>query len=314
MTAHQLNWSHGSARVLTTAAMLTDCEFLVNGKGFAPFARAPWLDNPKDDGVTGHLRVLGGDFVCLPFGIGRAVAGAPPDWQAILTGPTAGPIHGPAAELDWTVSAACGSAITLTLDYPQASPVRRVERKIAVRDNAPALDFSLVIHARRRSAISVGLHPILRLPDTPGRLHLAAAFAFGLTHPVYGAASFASLEEIGLSHVPLVPRRDLNAQLCGMQGPLRATYLDEGARVELDWDRSLLPSLQIWHTDGGIGGAPWHHAYRGIGVEPIASAFDLDTAVSCGPNPINARGVATSLQIDPENPVTIAHSIRAFAT
>jgi len=31
--------------------------------------------------------------------------------------------------------------------------------------------------------------------------------------------------------------------------------------------------LQIWHTDGGIGGPPWHNRFRGIGLEPVASAF-----------------------------------------
>ena len=310
---HALNWSHGSARVLTIAAMLADCEFQVAGRGFSPFARAPWMDLGGTAGVTGHLAVLGGDFACLPFGIGRDTQGAPPDWAAVLSGPTPGPIHGPAAEEAWTVLEVSDTAIRLGLDYPAASPVLRVERSIVGRPGVAALDCMLVIHARRRAAISVGLHPVLRLPDVPGRLHLSARFDFGLTHPGYGATEFADLAEVGLAHVPLSPRRDLNAQLCGMRGPLRAVWLDEGMGVELDWDRALLPSLQIWHTDRGIGGPPWHNTYRGIGVEPIASAFDLDTSVSCAPNPINARGVATCITIDPAAPVTIRHAITAFA-
>ena len=99
-----------------------------------------------------------------------------------------------------------------------------------------------------------------------------------------------------------------------MLGPLRAVYLDDGVGLEIDWDRNLLPSLQIWHTDGGISGAPWHNAFRGIGLEPVASAFDLDSSVSCAPNPINARGVATAIQIDPVAPVTIRHIFQAFST
>ena len=87
----------------------------------------------------------------------------------------------------------------------------------------------------------------------------------------------------------------------------KSNPLDEGVGLEIDWDRNLLPSLQIWHTDGGISGAPWHNAYRGIGLEPVAS-------VSCAPNPINARGVATAIQIDPLDSVTIRHSFRAFPT
>jgi hypothetical protein len=312
MSGHDLHWSHGSARILTTAAMLADCVFHLGGREFRPFARAPWMD-ADPQGATGHLAVLGGDFACLPFGIGRDKGAAPPDWAAVLSGPTPGPIHGPAAEEEWTVLEASDHAIRLGLDYPAGSPVLRVERSIVARADAPALDCAFTIHARRRASMSAGLHPILRLPDQPGRLQLSAEFDFGLTHPGYGATEFADLSQVGLNAVPLSPRRDLNAQLCGMRGPLRAIWLDEGMGVTLDWDRALLPSLQIWHTDGGISGPPWQGAYRGIGVEPIASAFDLDTTVSCNPNPINRRGVATCLQIDPAAPVTIRHSITAFA-
>jgi hypothetical protein len=320
MTAHRLSWTHGNATVLTTAAMLADCRFDLGQTSFSPFAKAPWMGTLADRAISGHLRELGGDFVCLPFGMGRAMPNAPADWVPLLTHADPGPIHGPASDLDWTVQAANDIAITLTLDYPGTSPVLRVERTIAVRPDAPALDFTFRIFARHRAAISTGLHPILRLPDLPGRLHLSAEFDFGMVHPGYGGQVFDRLGAIprpsgtvDLSRVPLDPRSDLNVQLCGMRSPLRATYPDEGAEVELDWDRSLLPSLQIWHTDGGIKAPPFGGIYRGIGLEPVASAFDLGADVSCGPNPINARGIATQIQIDPAAPVTIRHSIRAFA-
>ena len=314
MTAHTLTWPHGTFKILPTAAILAEGHFLLNGTPFAPFARAPWLGDDLAPAITGHLRVLGGDFPCLPFGIGRNMTTTAPDWSAVLKGPTQGPIHGPAAEQDWTVTDATDSAISLTLTYPEDSPVHHVQRTITARPNAPALDFTFTIHARRKTQISAGLHPILRLPDQPGRLHLQAQFQFGLTHPAYGAKPFQTLAEIGLDHVPLHPRRDLNAQLCGITTPLHAIYVDEHAGLTLDWDRRLLPSLQIWHTDRGIPGPPWHNAYRGIGVEPIASAFDLHTDVSTAPNPISARGVATCLHIDPAKPTTLRHSITAFST
>ncbi len=320
MAEHHLHWSHGTASVLTTAAMLASCQFTLKSGPFSPFARAPWLGQVQDAALSGHLRVLGGDFVGLPFGKGRAAAQVPAEWQMIGTGQTEGPVHGPAADQDWDTLDATDTAITLGLHFPASSPVLRVERRIAAQPNESAIDFTFTIFARQSASLPVGLHPILRLPDLPGRLHLSADFDFGMVHPGYGGQIFPSLTAIpqpggllDLSQVRLSPARELNVQLCGMRGPLRATYLDEGAGVELDWNRTLLPSLQIWHTDRGIGGAPWHNAYRGLGVEPIASAFDLGTRVSCGPNPINARGIATALQIDPAAPTVITHSIRAFA-
>ena len=78
-------------------------------------------------------------------------------------------------------------------------------------------------------------------------------------------------------------------------------------RLEVDLER--LP----FDTDRGIGGPPWYNQFRAVGLEPIASAFDLATEVSAAANPINARGVATAINLDPAAPLEIRHSIRAFA-
>jgi hypothetical protein len=323
-TGHLLRWPHGQARVLARAAMLADCRFDLPSGPFHPFARAPWTGAFHDTAVSGHLWELGGDFVCLPFGLGRVVEGALPDWAPLLAKAGAGMVHGPAADQVWRVDAASDSAITLSLDYPAPSPVLRMERRISVCPDAPALECTWTIHARRPARVAAGLHPILRLPDIPGRLELQADFAFGLTHPAQvppgTAQEFATLAAVprpggplDLSHLPLHPKMDLNAQLCGLRGPVRALWLDEGAGLLLDWDRALLPSVQLWHTDGGIGGDPWNHGFRGLGVEPVAAAFDLGQDVSEAPNPISARGVATTLAIDPSAPVVIAHRLEAFA-
>ena len=64
--------------------------------------------------------------------------------------------------------------------------------------------------------------------------------------------------------------------------------------------------------DGGISGGPFNGAFRGLGMEPLASAFDLHTELSSGPNPINARGIKTALEIDPAAPVVIRHAIAGF--
>lgn len=320
MSEHTLSWAHGTASVLTTAAMLADCQFNLPGGRFAPFARAPWIGTVDDPAIVGHLRELGGDFVCVPMGAGGDQS-LPPEWAELPNSPARLPIHGPAGDDEWTVAAASPSAITLGLDYPETSPVARLERTISVRRDAPALDFTLTIFARRAEPSSVGLHPIMRLPEQRGRLELSARFDFGLVHPaqIGGNPEFAALSSIDqpggavdMSHVPLaIP--NLNVQLCGMHGPVTATYLDEGAGFVLDWDRKLLPSLQIWHTDRGIRGAPWRGRYRGLGLEPIAAAFDLNDAVSTGPNPINRRGVATAIMLDPRSPTIIRHSIAAFS-
>lgn len=322
--SHWLRWAHGEARVVETAATVTDCVFRMPGGPFRPFARAPWIDADLDRSITGHLRVLSGDFVGLPFGTGRVLpAEAPQEWRAL--GPTtpAATVHGPAADADWTIVKADDASVTLRLDYAADSPVAHLERTIAARVDAPALDFTLRVFARRPAEVSLGLHPNFRFPDQPGRLKIDVDFAFGLTHPGQTPAGspqeFTRLDAVpsgrdtvDMSRLPLTPPTDRNIQLCGVTGPVRATWLDEAVAVELDWDRALLPSLMFWHTDRGIGGEPWNHQFRGLGLEPLASAFDLHTDLSAGPNPINRRGVRTSLAIAPAGPVTVRHAIRAL--
>jgi galactose mutarotase-like enzyme len=322
MTSHTLHWDHGSASILSTAAMLADCTFLLDCKPFSPFARAPWMGTVQDPTIIGHLRELGGDFVGIPFGGSGPAPDAPAEWAALMHRPRLPVIHGPSGDADWTVTSANETAVTLSLDYPADSPVERLERTIAARPDAPALDFTLVIHARRAAQISVGLHPIFRLPEHSGDLVLSADFAFGLVHPRQTApghpqefSDLAAVPQNGtavdLSRPPL-QQPNLNVQLCGMRGPSTAHYVADNAGIILDWDRTLLPSLQIWHTDRGIDGPPWHGQYRGLGLEPIAAAFDLHDAVSTAPNPINSRGVATSISIHPDKPVVIRHSVEAF--
>ena len=323
MKDHRLKWSHGEARVVDTAATVTDCTFSLPNGPFQPFARAPWVDSIDDPSITGHLRVLSGDFVGVPFGTGRVIADAPEAWASL--GPTTPvkTIHGPSAHQDWTIVEGDESHVTLRLDYPEDSPIDHLERTISVRPDAPALDFELRIFARRPAKVSAGLHPNFRWPDAAGRLEIKVDFAFGLTHPGQTPPGtpqeFSDLtqvpkgaERVDMSHLPLSPPVEKNIILCGVRGPVRATWLDEGHGIEMEWDRELMPSLMFWHTVGAISGGPFKGAFRGLGLEPLASAFDLHTDLSAGPNPINARGINTAVAIDPAAPVIIRHSISAF--
>ncbi len=82
MGAYHLHWSHGQATVLTTAAMLGECRFTLPNGSFSPFACAPWMGSIEDKTISGHLRELGGDFACLPFGIGREIRNPPQEWAS----------------------------------------------------------------------------------------------------------------------------------------------------------------------------------------------------------------------------------------
>jgi hypothetical protein len=326
---HEFQWSHGRAEVLSTAAMLSRCVFVLDGNPFEPLAVAGWA-GARLTGYPGHLRELGGEFVCLPFGDGGVSEGVVNEWRGVNLTARNQTSHGPAADQDWEFIEPRKGGATLRLEYPDDSPVKWVERRIDGVEGEATMRLSLTIAARREARVSVGLHPIIRLPERPGALRVAAIFSSGLTYPATlppGAARavpgerFSALTEVpvegGVNDFGLLPfdsPAEEVVQLCGVQEPIVVEFLDEGAFLVIDWDRALLPSAQLWISDRRLEAAPWAGRYRGLGIEPIASAFDFAEAVSIGANPISDAGFATSVTIVPATPVVINYSLKAAAS
>lgn len=326
----ELSGDRVRAVVSPLAAMLVDAVFEVDGLEHRPLARAPWIGEPGLETHPGHLRVLGGDFVGLPFGASGAPARLDPAWADLVPIEAPEPVHGPAAEFEWTVTEQTADSVTLALDYPLDSPIARVERTVSVRAGAAALDFRLVVAARATAAVSLALHPILRLPAHARDLHLVVPFTTGFTYPgridpglgpTVPWREFDSLsavparqgEPVDFSRLPLPSPVQDNVMLTGVTGPLHAQFADTGTRVTIDWDRELLPSLMLWLSDGVIEEEPWNGRYRGLGVEPLAAAFDFADSVSIAPNPLSARGVTTAIDLSPAAPVVLHHSIEVDA-
>jgi hypothetical protein len=326
----EIRLSTGRARavVSTTAGMLLDASFTLDGVEHRPFARAPWLDAPGNedlDGQPGHLRVLGGEFVAVPFGSVGAPEPISPEWSGVV--PAASPLrpHGPSADDEWMIVESTGDSVILALDYAEPSGIRRLERSIRIREDAPALDFSLTLHARRPVDTAVGLHPILRLPTTPGALELAVEFERGFTYPgpVWPGAgptrpgqTFSSLDSVpahagtvDLSRLPLERPTEDVVLLAGATSALHARFLDSMTHVMLDWDRGIVPHLMLWLSDAVLEETPWNGRYRGLGVEPIAAAFDFPNEVSIGANPLAEAGFRTQVHVEPEAPVCIRYSV-----
>jgi hypothetical protein len=65
----------------------------------------------------------------------------------------------------------------------------------------------------------------------------------------------------------------------------------------------------MWIHDRGLDDPPWNGRYRGLGLEPMASAFDGPWEVSAGLNPLNAQGFATAVAVDPATPVEFELSL-----
>ncbi len=311
---------HVQAQVETLAGRVWDPRFrLPDGRFVAPLAKAPWADDPgmlEDDEIPGHLKRLGGEFLGLPFG-GQPLAQAVAGWPE---GGGDAALHGPAANAVWRFTRAAGDRARLRLEYPEG-PIAYAERIVRCAPHRAALLVEARIHARAPAQIPCGFHPVFRLPDRAGALDVSCVFDAGFSYPgplsehsrARPGGTFRNLDRtpaIGggtadFSRLPHGPPREDLAQLCGMRGPVTVRYLEEGFEARLDWDRTLLPHCLIWISDRGVSGRPWEGRFRGLGIEPCASAFDLPGAVSAGENPLSRAGWTTSLSITPARPARL---------
>lgn len=318
-----MEWSHGRALVSSVAGMLREVELRLPGRAFAPFAQAPWHDDASVAELPGHLRTLGAEFIGLPFGSAGLPIDAGPEWNGSPLPPQ--PPHGIVADGDWSVVEAGPERIELAIELPDSSDIARVERVVSGRPGSAALDLELRVHARRPTRVPIGLHPILRLPTRARELELGIAFDEGLTYPGSLDPSTASMPRsrfrdlrlvparsggtLDLSRLPLPRRTEEVVQLLTVTSPVHARYLREAATLTIRWDHGLLPSVLLWISDRSLTGPPWSGRYRGVGIEPIASAFDLPPSVSTRPNPIASWGVSTDVVLQPGSPLLTHYSL-----
>ncbi|KVZ01697.1 hypothetical protein [Burkholderia ubonensis] len=334
-----LEWAHGAFDVHAQGGMLGGVAFVVGDRIVRPFYEPPWLDEPapRPDGLLGVMR---SEFACVPFGVPYADAGPSVDgladgWRDAVATPVAAhdaPLdpsddlqHGYGCIGQWTCVRRGALDIEIALDYPAGSPIARLTRTIRADPHRPALDVVLRIDARAGARRPIGLHPNLALPALAGAFRIEPdAFRFGVVHPGgpepgvslgRPGATFETLDRVPLAdgghrafdRLPFADATEEIVQLCGIDGGV--TLHDEvaGTACRLTWDAAALPSLLLWISNRGRTHAPWNGRNLCVGVEPVASAFELGCAASLAPNPINARGVATAVTLDPARPLEIAY-------
>ncbi len=273
-----LSWDRGQAEIFAVGGALHNLTLVLDdGSSVTPFAEAPWIDDPKiafNTDIPAHLRQLGGEWACAPFG----KTAADPHH------------HGYATDNAWHVTSETAGEIAVAIDCPAPHPIKRLERRIAGVPGEAAVEITLTVEARADCLLPVGLHPIFRMPEQ-GRLLLdPGAFSQGYTFPETfepGASrlkpgdTFASFERVPLENGGFA---DLSSQpsglaeeiiqIDGVSGWMKLLYPDDGYRIQLDWNRDDFPSALIWLSDRGRSAPPWSNSFRGVGIEPVNAWFD----------------------------------------
>ncbi|WP_374313911.1 hypothetical protein [Dongia sp.] len=316
----QLDWPFGTAEIISLGGMLGPVNFrLPDGRALQPMYLAPWLNDPATPDLPPLLRHLRGEFPCVPFGRtdfpegldtplfqssspgltrGSTLSAAPVDarvkpghdekiWER--ADPRDGWEHGYSANQPWSLISADRQHVRIGIDYPESSPIARLERQVSADPEQPALDLSLTIWARQDATLPVALHPTFR--TTGGVRVLPGPFTAAIAYPVPTETDVSQLIADGrsadlavlpalsgpldLTRLPLPVKTEELLQLKDCKAPFSLYYETEGVTMTLWWDQDQLPDVMLWVSNGGRAGFPWNGRNYALGIEPVNGAFDL---------------------------------------
>ncbi|MEO1249380.1 MAG: hypothetical protein AAFW76_06025 [Pseudomonadota bacterium] len=324
--------SHAIIDVQPLAAAISNAVFrLPDGKEVSPLYRAPWRDStdPRMDEIPALLRELGAEWPCVPFGMPGVRDDLPQDWQLADAGEDWNEHpHGYASNHDWQLSQVSESALRAEIDYPADHPIERLVRNLWLDPSQTTVHIALTVHARTPTRLPVGLHPVIDLAGfQPETCNLAIppttrAWTFP-TDVEPGRSRFlpdqrnvdptALVTADGTADVGVVPfptaTEDL-VLLTGLDGSIGFVAPASAYRVDIDWDRSVLPNCLLWLSNGGREGFPWNGANRAIGIEPVAAPFDLGVGHSLSETtPFASHGISTAIPVSPDKPLSIDYRI-----
>lgn len=276
-----LSWSHGAAEVWALSGAVHCLELtLPDGRRVRPLAEADWQGDEAialDETIPAHLRFLGGEWACVPFGKSSA-------------DPV---VHGFGTDNCWTFEESSqedDDAVALAIDYPEDRPVARLRRIIRGVPGAARVEVSLEASVRRDCLLPIGLHPILTPGQAGEEVWIEGVWSHGETFPVtfepgvsrlapgarFDDAGALPLADGGtVSFGTLLAETTEEAfQLYGVDGALRIVYPQSGHAVRLEWRAEDYPTCLFWISTGGRTAKPWNGRFRGFGVEPLNARFE----------------------------------------
>ncbi len=305
------------AHVTARGGHVGPVSFRLRSRWIQPFAVAPWHGEKLPD-CPALLRVLRGDFFCLPFGENtRAFAGE------------SHPPHGETANAAWrrvSLDAAHGH-------FRLQTRVRsgRVDKHVLLRAGHTAVYQQHVVHGMS-GPMNFGHHAMLRFPDREASgVVSTSAFRFGQVAPrvfespekrgyqsLRPGATFRSLRRVPLlngGHADLrhYPARRGFEDLVMLVGDhtkpfawTAVTFPQEGYVWFALKDPRVLAHTILWHSNGGRHYAPWNgRNLNSLGLEEVTSYFHYGLADSAGRNPLRARRIPTAQTLRRDRPLVV---------
>jgi hypothetical protein len=262
------------AYVTETGGHLSPVTFDLGERQVQPFLVAPWAEEPLPPDIDDVLRMLRGDFFCMPFSAGFM----PDDGNRY-------PPHGESATRQWHLDEISESEGMTRLRASMEWSIRpgRVTKTVTLVEGQTAV-YSRHVVEGVEGTFSYGVHPTLKLPDEEGCAFVSVApFDVGEVCPFpfevaenggYQALRVGALFD-SLSKVPRIdgsaadlsryPARkgyeDFVIMRTQSRGPFGWAAVSVPSRGYL-WlslkDPRVLPLSLMWLSNGGRYYAPWN--------------------------------------------------------
>src|ERR1035441_6967342 len=128
------------------------------GRKLQPYSVAPWAEEETDPSLPSILKVLRGDFFCLPFG-----------GNATPFGRERHPVHGETANARWRLQSLESREGRSCLQLTLKTKVRpgQVDKRIWVVDGQNTV-YSQHVVTGMSGPMNLGHHAMLKFPDLPG--------------------------------------------------------------------------------------------------------------------------------------------------
>lgn len=312
----QASWriSNPSAEafVTETGGHLGPVTFCADGKRLQPFAVAPWAEERTAATLPPMLKVLRGDFFCLPFGGNE--------------GPFRGeqhPPHGETANARWCCVAAGPDRLHLRL----TTKIRpgRVDKYVWLQPGQTAI-YQRHVVSGMSGPMNFGHHAMLRFPERPGSgLVSTSRFAWGEVAPApleqparrgYSGLKpggvFRTLAKVptadgGCADLSVYPARRGFEDLVMLLGDARRSLAWTAVvfpKERYAWfalkDPRVLAHTVLWLSNGGRHYPPWNGRHVNVlGLEEVTSFFHYGLAESARKNHLAAQGRATCRVLHP---------------
>ncbi len=309
-----------SAALTQDGGQLGPVEFVLGKKTVSPFHVAPWAGAKDAKELPPILRVLRGDFFCMPFG------GNDAPWKNEKH-----PVHGETANKRWEFQAADTHGLWTGLQTVLRTKIREstVTKLTALHAGHRAV-YSRHVVSGGFGPMNFGHHAMLAFDSEEGRVS-TSPFVRGQVFPgefekaseggyssLKPGALFKDLAKVpaadgSMADLSRYPARDGFEDLVmvsskpGRKFGWTAVTFPKSRYV---WfalkDPRVLASTVLWHSNGGRHYPPWNGRHRKVlGLEDVTSYFHYGLAESAAPNDVNRVGIPTSVDLSPDAPLVV---------